>query len=327
MPKSFNQNWNRVDAVLALFVGWPLLKKYPYVESRLQVAIPKAFEGMSARLKQDQDLVDADKAQAVTQAVSAIAVKMEELKLSNTIELPAVLWMRLATELGLAVEEHTLRRFGAWYISKGTEGAWLLQSKLSNNEGPWRSPNLKIKGWDEAAGYTPIELLLAKKVDEVWPYDLQWQTVFVKRVIQKAMPAARNDQLQTPPVAAPAEKSAPTAVGSGKAARLTPQQRAKAIAKRCGSLVIAEMNRCLEKDAQTDRRLVSEVRKKDNRYSCQYSINTLADELRARYSSLCDWEKNTLMTALRLSVKCPRGRPGGLLEPVPELPKVKKKVR
>lgn len=69
MLKEFDELWSRSDAVIGLFVGWEVLSQNRNMEARLFMFVQEAFEGRTAKLDQDQDLVLYGKASSIGLAI------------------------------------------------------------------------------------------------------------------------------------------------------------------------------------------------------------------------------------------------------------------
>jgi len=314
MFKEFSEEWDRSDAVIALFVGWDVLAQNGNMGARLSMSIQEAFEGRSARLDHDQDLVQYGKTRAVGLAVKKVAARMKELKLSDGCQMPAVLWIRLATESGLGIEPDTVRRFGAWTLENGM--ATLMKCKNRRVSAAWENPELKISGWT-ASGYTLVELLLAKNnADARWPYHVEWEAAdaAVPSTISAAATSLLGNAADGETVAD--EPEVPTKTKAKRKRRKSPEPVDKLI-KRYGRPIMDELKKCLQRESTAPNSLLTKIQRKDGRYDCIHSRETLVRELKGRYKSL-DWALSSLIRVAPAFVACPPGNRGYEAAPPPK---------
>lgn len=311
----FSELWSRSEAVIALFVGWEVLSQNTNIEARISISVEEAFEGHSAKLDQNQYLSPYGKARAVGRAIKDLAEKMVALELSGTYRMPAVLWMRLANETGLEIEADTIRRFGVWSIDNGM--AALMMCKHHRNSADWDRPELTIAGWT-ASGYTPVELLLAKKIsDPHWPYHLKWQAA------DAATPSAPAVTVAPPFFnVVHRGKVANESKASPKRPRRKKLEPVENLIKRYGRPVMVELEKRLKRESAALNSLLTKSERKGGRYDCKYSLDDLVKTLRSRHKSLMDWEPSTLKRVMPAFVACPRGRPGWIAEPAPKATKL-----
>jgi hypothetical protein len=315
MRNDFSELWSRSEAVIALFVGWEVLSQNTNIEARISISVEEAFEGHSAKLDQDQFLSLYGKVRAVGRAIKGLAEKMVALELSGTYRMPAVLWMRLANETGFEIEADTIRRFGVWSIENGM--AVLMMCKHHRNIADWDRPELIIDGGPVAFGYTPVELLLAKKTSNPhWPYHLKWQAVYTAQPSTVVVTVA-------PPLVNVAHRGKVADVSKPSPGR--PQRKklepVNGLIKRYGKPVMVELEERLKRESTATDSLLTESKRKGGRYVCKYSLEHLVEALMTKHKTLERWSPSTLQRVMPAFVACPRGRPGWIAELAPKVSK------
>lgn len=172
---------------------------------------------------------------------------MKELRLADTYRMPAVLWMRLATESGLEIQADTIRQFGAWAIQNGI--MVLLRCKQRRNSAVWDTPELTIAGWAPAYGYTPVELLLAKYTGNLhWLCHLEWQAVWTAKPSTVAAVAPLLGNANPGETVVDKAKSLSLKVPSKRSQRKKLEPIEKLI-NRCGRPVMDELEKCLQRES------------------------------------------------------------------------------
>lgn len=314
MKIKWEKNCSRVDAVITFYVIGGSGFETPNHESWLPAIIEKAFDGVTAPIDARKDL--ASIAPALKLAIRKLPIAMGKVGLEKEKQMPTLLWMRLMRENGITIRDSLQQDFQQWATSQTASLKMILFRYVSPNTGQPKGPWCSIDGFQSFRGFAAAELMVEHREKlKHWPYGYEWiaQLKVRKNAGEEAEVGNPFQVIEHDPI----ERSFAKKTSARPEGRSKRKARSiEYVERKCGRHVVAVLQQCLEKEAQSKRSFLQLGGRDKRRYNCELSLDDLISKLRAKYEEmLASCAPTTLKSALPAFVSCPRGRPKGILKP------------
>jgi hypothetical protein len=293
MSDNWKTNLGREKAVLYLLVlnvKKAKKDKLNQTSEQLLNAIGSAFDGSFDNLKQTKFL-GKDASEILCTCIKKIKALMSKKGLTDGVELPAVLWLRIFKECSLQLSYEVLANYKAWMSNRDSRWLFFYMRLTRDTETHVGSVTRIILQGKKLNGYSFEQMLLLcrrSEDDPSWPYNvIDWKTKRYKIVFKKNIATESKDQ---------------------KTVNIKRKKRTlEAVKKNCGSSLVSELEAALGK-AVTRKSSFIQPKNGQGRYSCKLSLNELAIVMMNAYKPLAKCKISTIKNALSFFVQCPRGK-------------------
>lgn len=314
MQKNWADDWTIEDALLWLALPSEI-RKSKSLEENIGITISDLVKGVPFRLN-CETILKAHK-RNLKKSAKDILDFMNKNKILKSHSLPPIIWIRLMKNLNLKLDDAAEKQLVIWHEKQHENGRIFLYkySLLSLNK--YFGPNLELSDGQTANGFLYKQLFTGKrKKIPAWPYSVKWKILSKKIDPSKSLSTTNNLKKTKNTLDIKTKNKLTTKVPKARKRRSLQD-----IKRDCGTNLVEELQNYLHKEIKRSSSMLTKIDRNKRLYSCEHSLDKLVKHIQKNNAALGTCSRLTLRSAIPFFVACPRGRPGGIRNPIQAISK------